>query len=198
MGRRSSRPRLHRSRLRRPRLLLPPLAALLAGCALAPPGAASRAEAAAAPAPSLAAAPAPDRPGAPDAPLTDPLTCLARTVYFETRGRGEREQTAVAWVVLNRVRDEGFPDGVCAVIKQGGPARPCQFGWWCDGRPDVARDAREYAQALQVATRVLAGEAPDPTGGANMFHIRTVRPDWTRRATLKAKIGAHWFWRVDA
>ncbi|MDF2233838.1 cell wall hydrolase [Albimonas sp. CAU 1670] len=142
---------------------------------------------------TLPVAPAP---GAPDSPLEDPLTCLARTVYFESRGRAEREQTAVAWVVLNRAEASGYPDDVCEVVKQGGSARPCQFSWFCDGRPDEARHAREYAQSLNVAQKVLAGEVEDPTNGANMFHNLTVRPYWTAKAKLMAQIGAHLFWKL--
>ncbi|SFJ23602.1 cell wall hydrolase [Albimonas pacifica] len=145
---------------------------------------------------TAATLPVAPQPGAPDAPLEDPLTCLARTVYFESRGRGDREQTAVAWVVLNRAEAEGYPDDVCAVVKQGGSARPCQFSWFCDGRPDEAGHAREYAQSLNVAQKVLSGEVEDPTGGATMFHNRTVRPSWTRRARLMAEIGAHFFWKL--
>ncbi|WP_339952168.1 cell wall hydrolase [uncultured Albimonas sp.] len=136
------------------------------------------------------------QPGAPDSPLEDPLTCLARTVYFESRGRDEREQSAVAWVVLNRAEASGYPDDVCEVVKQGGAARPCQFSWFCDGRSDVAGHAHEYAQSLNVAQRVLAGEVEDPTNGANMFHNRRVRPYWTRQARLMAEIGAHFFWKL--
>ncbi len=145
---------------------------------------------------TAASLPRAPQPGAPDGDLDDPLTCLARTVYFESRGRAEREQTAVAWVVLNRAEADGYPDDVCAVVKQGGSARPCQFSWFCDGRSDVAKHAREYAQSLNVAQRVLAGEVEDPTGGANMFHNRTVRPYWTRKARLMAEIGAHFFWKL--
>ena len=140
--------------------------------------------------------PAAMQPGAPDAPLTDPLTCLARTVYFESRGRPEREQIAVAWVVLNRAEDPRYPDRICGVVRDGGPERPCQFSWWCDGRSDVARHEGEYSEALSVARKVLAGEAADPTDGANMFHLRSIRPYWTRAAKLKGKIGAHWFWHL--
>jgi len=145
---------------------------------------------------TAATLPVAPQPGAPDAPLEDPLTCLARTVYFESRGRAEREQTAVAWVVLNRAAAEGYPDDVCAVVKQGGSTRPCQFSWFCNGRSNVAGHAREYAQSLNVAQKVLAGEVEDPTGGATMFHNRTVRPSWTRRAQLMAQIGAHFFWKL--
>lgn len=187
------------------RLILPAALALLAGCVAAAPGG-GRSIASPIHPPEMQdmqvasvgdmSIPASPLPGAPDAPLEDPLTCLARTVYFETRGQEPDEQAAVAWVVLNRTRATPWPDTVCDVIKQGGRSRPCQFGWWCDGRPDDARDRREYAEALSIARGALSGAIPDPTDGADSFHVRGARPDWSRRAELKARIGAHVFYRV--
>ena len=48
------------------------------------------------------------------------LHCLALNNYFEARGESTTGQRAVANVVLNRVKHKGFPDTICAVVKQGG------------------------------------------------------------------------------
>lgn len=130
-------------------------------------------------------------------PLDDPLVCLARTIYFEARGRSIKEMTAVGFVVVNRARDTEFPDDICAVIKEGGEEPPCQFGWWCDGRPDVATNRLEYNRAVKVARDILAGTAKDPTNGANMFHNRRVKPDWARVASPRGRIGAHDFYFLE-
>ncbi|GMG82278.1 hypothetical protein LNKW23_14910 [Paralimibaculum aggregatum] len=129
-------------------------------------------------------------------PLDTPLVCLARAVYFEARGRSLLEMTAVAHVVLNRRADEPWPDSICAVIRDGGEAPPCQFSWWCDGRPDTARDRAEYDRAVAVARRVLAGRTEDPTDGANMFHNLSARPAWARVAEPRGRIGAHYFYHL--
>jgi len=131
-------------------------------------------------------------------PLDTALVCLARTVYHEARGRSLTEMTAVAHVVLNRRAQEAYPETICTVIRQGGEAPPCQFSWWCDGRPDTARDAREYARAVAVARRVLDGLTRDPTNGANMFHHVRVTPGWARAAVLRRRIGNQLFYRLDA
>lgn len=164
------------------------LAALLLLCAAMP-------AAAAPPLPPPRAA-APVLPG--DRPLDAPLICLARAVYFEARGRGMQELSAVAHVVLNRRAYPRRPDTICGVVKQGGPKPPCQFSWWCDGRGDVARHAGEYAAATRAAWRALNGITADPTGGANMFHAARIKPPrWARAATRTARIGAHVFYRLD-
>ncbi len=134
----------------------------------------------------------------PDAPLDDPLTCLARAVYFEARGASEKEMTAVAWVIRNRAEDPEFPSTICAVVREGGEQPPCQFGWWCDGRSDVVRNKPAYAKVAAVARAVLSGEAEDPTRGANMFHNRgRTPPRWTEPAEGRGRIGSHLFYFLD-
>lgn len=130
-------------------------------------------------------------------PMESDLVCLARTIYFEVRGRSRRELDAVAHVVLNRVRHPQFPDTVCGVVREGGQTPPCQFSWWCDGRSDEARNRREYARAVKVAREALAGETEDPTRGANMFHNRSVRPRWARSAAPRGRIGPHVFYYLE-
>lgn len=147
---------------------------------------------------SLLAAPsaAPANP-APDAPADEPLVCLAKTIYFEARGQSDEELLAVAHVVRNRVEHPDFPRTMCGVVKEGGEEPPCQFAWWCDGRPDVARDDQEYLRALDTARRVLSGESEDPTDGANMFHNTSVKPAWTRAARGRGQIGDHLFYHLE-
>jgi spore germination cell wall hydrolase CwlJ-like protein len=125
--------------------------------------------------------------------LSPAVRCLGRTVYFEARGRTETEMTAVAFVVRNRVDHPQFPDTPCAVVHEGGENAPCQFSWWCDGRPDVAHETAEFAKSVRIAERVLSGKATDPTGGANMFVSGRVSPRWTRVAEERGRIGAFRF-----
>ena len=77
-------------------------------------------------------------------------TCLAKNMYFEARNQGLAGQLAVSLVVMNRVKDERFPNTICGVIEQGpiskwwlkekGKIVPirnrCQFSWFCDGKSD--------------------------------------------------------------
>jgi spore germination cell wall hydrolase CwlJ-like protein len=144
----------------------------------------------------LAAAPVTAKHDDGPAPGT-PLGCLARAVYFEARGQSDREMSAVAHVVLNRVAHEDFPDAICKVVREGGETPPCQFSWWCDGRSDVAADEEEHARAVRIARDALEGRSADPTDGANMFHNRSVRPPWTKRAEGRGQIGAQLFYRLD-
>ena len=117
----------------------------------------SRRESSAAPAPKAEAitqseVQAVDPAGA--APLDDAITCLARSIYWEAKGKDTADMEAVANVVMNRLGHEGFPDTVCGVVKQGSETRSCQFSWWCDGRPDqVQEDAHTRSPRKSRARR---------------------------------------------
>ncbi len=121
------------------------------------------------------------------APLDDPLTCLARTLYWEAKGQGANEMEAVANVVLNRLASKNFPDSVCAVVQDGSEQGSCQFSWWCDGRPDHVVEDGPYETAKEVARRTLNGDLDDRTRGALFFHHRGVSPGWSRTFTRTAE-----------
>lgn len=122
--------------------------------------------------------------------------CLALNVYWEARGEPEEGQMAVAHVTLNRVGAEGFPNTICDVVHQGSPTGPCQFEWWCDGKPDEPTHAAAWRRAQSAALRALAG-GPDPTGGALFFHNVRERPQFASgRYAGKVRIGEHVFFRL--
>ncbi|MEO7386492.1 MAG: cell wall hydrolase [Gammaproteobacteria bacterium] len=127
--------------------------------------------------------------------LDDPITCLARTIYWEARGEEGVSMEAVASVVMNRLGHERFPDTVCAVVRQGREHGACQFSWWCDGRSDRARDDESYATAKEIARRALNLELRDRTGGALYFHHRKVTPGWSTAYRKTAEIGDFVFYK---
>jgi len=53
-----------------------------------------------------------------------------------------------------------------------------------------------FLAALSVATDVLSGRVPDPTGGAQYYFVSNMKdpPAWRKAMQLKAKIGAHSFY----
>ncbi|MBH8614391.1 cell wall hydrolase [Pseudomonas mohnii] len=129
------------------------------------------------------------------APLDDAITCLARSIYWEAKGKDSTDMEAVANVVMNRLGHEGFPDTVCAVVKQGSETKSCQFSWWCDGKPDSAQEEAPYAIAKEIARKALNKQLPDHTGGALYFHDRTVKPDWADKYVKTAEIGLFRFYK---
>jgi spore germination cell wall hydrolase CwlJ-like protein len=129
------------------------------------------------------------------APLDDAITCLARSIYWEAKGKAAADMEAVASVVMNRLGHEGFPDTVCKVVKQGSEQKNCQFSWWCDGRPDQVVEDEQYVIAKEIARKALNQQLPDPTHGALYFHDRTVRPDWARKYIKTTETGKFLFYK---
>ncbi|WP_409298696.1 cell wall hydrolase [Pseudomonas sp. KCJK8993] len=129
------------------------------------------------------------------APLDDALTCLSRTLYWEAKGGETEDMEAVADVVLNRLGHEGFPGTVCEVVKQGSQKSPCQFSWWCDGRPDQVEEEQRYSVAKEIARKALNQQLKDRTGGALYFHDRSASPDWARAYIKTVEIGSFLFYR---
>ena len=123
------------------------------------------------------------------------LECLALNVYFEARGEPYEGQVAVAQVVMNRAADARFPDGVCAVVQQGGKQRKdCQFSWWCDRLADRPTHMADWSAAQEVARDVYWGLADDPSEGALWYHATHVRAYWRGQYAKGPRIGNHIFY----
>ena len=128
-------------------------------------------------------------------PLDGVITCLARSIYWEARGKDDTGMEAVANVVMNRVGHEGFPNTICGVVKQGHEQGTCQFSWWCDGRSDDAKEDESYAIAKEIARKALNRQLKDRTGGALYFHHRRVVPDWSKEYISTVEIGEFIFYK---
>ncbi len=115
--------------------------------------------------------------------------CLARAVYYESKGEPLAGQLTVAEVIINRSRSGRFASTICGVVRQ-----PSQFSFVRRGHiptpPAGARDWRIAVGVAEVAMRDLAdGAAPR----ALFFHARHARPGW--RLTRVATVGNHIFYR---
>lgn len=130
-------------------------------------------------------------------PLEEPITCLARSIYWEAKGVPGRDMEAVANVVMNRLAHEGFPNSICEVVTEGSEQPPCQFSWWCDGRPDEVVEPDAYEIAREVARQAINLELADHTEGALYFHHRTVSPDWASVYPRTAETGEFLFYRPE-
>lgn len=115
--------------------------------------------------------------------------CLARAVYWESRGEPLSGQLAVAEVVINRARSGRFAPTLCGVVRQ-----PYQFSFVRRGYipqpPSASRDWHTAVAIARIATdRLAEGGAPQ----ALFFHARRINPRW--RLTRVATVGNHVFYR---
>jgi spore germination cell wall hydrolase CwlJ-like protein len=99
---------------------------------------------------------------------------------------------------MNRLGHEGFPDTVCAVVKQGSETRNCQFSWWCDGRSDQVEEESQYTIAKEIARKALNKQLNDRTHGAMYFHDRNVKPAWARKYIKTTETSMFLFYKPRA
>lgn len=116
--------------------------------------------------------------------------CLARAVYFESKGEPLEGQLAVAEVIINRAASGRFPTTLCGVVKQRS-----QFSFVRGGAiPAVPRTAAAWRKAVAIATIARDDLAESRTPDAMFFHARRVAPGW-RNVRRIASIGNHVFYR---
>lgn len=147
----------------------------------------------------------------------DDAVCLAQNIYFEARNQSKLGQIAVSLVVLERVRQDTYPNDICGVVKQGSLSTgdiygyyrdeetnelirypSCQFSWYCDGLPDDMANEEKRIEAMRVAWYVLHN--PDMWNmleGADHYHAINVTPSWAGTAVRHriTQIDDHIFWR---
>lgn len=115
--------------------------------------------------------------------------CLARAVYWESKGEPLAGQLAVAEVVINRAQSGRFRPTICGVVRQ-----PAQFSFVRQGYipqpPSGSRDWHTAVAIARIASQRLAGGAAPQ---ALYFHARRVHPGWRR--THVATVGNHVFYR---
>jgi spore germination cell wall hydrolase CwlJ-like protein len=127
------------------------------------------------------------------------LACLARNVYFESRGEPPAGMRAVAEVTMNRVASRLYPGSVCAVVyqKNWDPIRKRYVGAFSwtefDSLPEPEGEA--WRRAQEVAEAAFHRRAPVTLPGVLHFHATHIRPEWSKEKTQVARIGRHLFYR---
>ena len=135
--------------------------------------------------------------------------CLATNIYFEARGESVEGQKAVAFVTLNRVESDKFPNDICSVVYQAKHSRwwaehrdrlvpirnQCQFSWYCDGKSDAIRNSHEYQRLYSLASEIITGKHKDNTAGALWYHANYVKPDWRLAYAKTTSIDDHVFYK---
>ena len=114
--------------------------------------------------------------------------CLARAVYFESKGEPLAGQLTVAEVIINRSRSRRFPSTICGVVRQ-----PSQFSFVRRGYIPQPPSNRQWRTAVAIARIAMADLADGAAPNALFFHARHVRPRW--RLTRVATVGNHIFYR---
>jgi len=133
------------------------------------------------------------------------IQCMAKNIYFEARNEPTEGKIAVAFVTLNRVESQEFPNTICQVVEQR-RGRICQFSWLCEERPShiyrnnllTINDNPLYNEIRDLAVYVYANHdiMKDPTHGALFYHADyvSVGKIGVRNLEKTAVVGRHIFY----
>lgn len=148
---------------------------------------------------SLRAADPSVAPGTRVASQSREVDILARTIWGEARGEAnpERSMSAVAAVVLNRVRRKTYWGKSITEVCQ----KPWQFSCWNRNDPNlpqlqrVTATNRSFALALTIASQAATQQLADETRGATHYYSRSLRraPGWAAGKTPCCAIDRHLF-----
>lgn len=125
--------------------------------------------------------------------------CLAKNIYYESRGESRLGKLATAKVTLNRHdNDELFPSKtICGIVYQ-----PKQFSWTNDAKLlKQPKDAEAWGQALALATYARSTGVPELKNfTAVFFHNNKVpvqiKASWRKKYKFVSSIGNHIYYDV--
>ena len=122
----------------------------------------------------------------------DEFMCMAKTIYFESRGEPLYGQIVVSKVVMDRVSESRYPDRICEVV-----TADQQFSWYWDGKSDKPKNAVAIIGSAFVAALGMSGMSSliVPTAAPlTHYHADYVSPDWSSDMQLVLQVGRHLFY----
>lgn len=129
----------------------------------------------------------------------DELHCLSLAIYYEARSESFAGQTAVAEVIMNRVRHRAYPNTICGVVFEGSERTTgCQFSFTCDGAMNRPVRGRAWRRAQLVAEHAALGFSSPVTHNATHYHTTAVNPHWSGTLVQTGQIGTHVFYRFPS
>jgi spore germination cell wall hydrolase CwlJ-like protein len=116
------------------------------------------------------------------------IVCLAKNIYFESRGEPMTGKLHVAKVTLNRANHETlFDKTICKVVYA-----TKQFSW--TDKELKVKSGPAWHEALLLAKGILQGYILIPTTDALYFHTKDIKPKWAKNKIIVARIGNHIFY----
>lgn len=112
------------------------------------------------------------------------LSCMTEAIFKEANTESEAGKIAVAWVVMNRVKDKKnkFPKTICAVVNHS------EFSY-------EGKDNKRRSELSKIAHEVITGKIKDNTNGSTHFHHVKKKPNWSKTYVFKVRYGKHLFYR---
>lgn len=139
----------------------------------------------------------------------DDLDILARTIWGEARGEGQKGMEAVACVIMNRVKANKWFTGYLLIDHNRVSSvaetclKPYQFSCWNENDVNLEKLKRVgtedpfFSLALNIANQALSGRMKDFTHGATHYKVRTCKASWIDRNNPQIpcyELGKHVFY----
>jgi spore germination cell wall hydrolase CwlJ-like protein len=120
------------------------------------------------------------------------MSCLVQAVHGEAANQSFKGKVAVAYVILHRTQEPGFPSSICGVVNQKGQFKYDKNRRFNDKDPAVLAQVEDDIRATYAA---MTGEVEDPTHGALYFvnHKIAKQSVWKRKYTHLGRIDDHVF-----
>ena len=118
------------------------------------------------------------------------IICLAKVMYYESRGESKKGQLAVAHTVINRAVKRKL--SICETMRQRK-----QFSWYSPEKEKIAlsRIDKQLALAYDVMQEHDNGRRVDVVAGATHFATQGIVNYWTAKFRHIVTIGKHKFYR---
>lgn len=119
--------------------------------------------------------------------------CLALNDYYEARGEPIEGRIAVAYVVVNRLGSNLYPQTICGVVFQHN-GKHCAFSWVCNRLPISEHEAWRESESFATKFLKTYRQMQDPTNGAVHYHEQSITPYWAKEYEYNIAIGDHLFY----
>lgn len=125
------------------------------------------------------------------------VNTLACNVYMEARSETVNGQMAVAFVTMNRIKNEKFPTTMKGVVYQSS-----QFSWTLFRNGYLIREKDAWEVAVNISKFVhkikdneILYKKLDPTYGSLYYHTKKVKPVWRKLLKRTVTIENHIFYK---
>lgn len=120
--------------------------------------------------------------------------CMAKAIYWESKGEHLLGKLSVASVVTERVKHDGFPNTICNVVYQRNKiTKKPEFSHHIINNTPI-REIKAWNESKELAHKIVSGEFKYQLAfTALYFHSTSVSPNWKKKK-LVAVIGNHKFY----
>ena len=121
--------------------------------------------------------------------ITQDIDCMSKTIYYEARNQPLEGQTAIGFVILNRVHSNKYPNDICSVVHQKN-----QFSWFWDNKSDVPKNKNAYLESIILSCGIMSGVVKNNVPNDLFYHADYVTPKWAENKKVDKAIGNHYFY----